>query len=292
MKTVLSALRIRHWVKNLLVFVAPVGAGETNLETFSTLLLVFIALSFAASSTYLINDVRDIQQDILHPSKRFRAVASGRISPKTAIAIGMVLLVASMAVGAFVSTYVLLAIALYTGTATLYSVWLKRVPALDIVVLASLFVLRIFAGALAVSVEVSSWLLAISFFVFLSLAGAKRFVELSLPNLGAGNEPVHGRGYVQSDRAIIQIGGFGSGLISAMLIGQYIESTDQALVEGAPELLWLAVPLWVYWVFRFWILLSRGQVADDPVEFVLGDGVSYIVASLIVVIYFLWQGPL
>ena len=289
---ILRSLRLRHWVKNLLVFVAPLGAGVLSFQNISLLLLAFLSLSAAASASYLLNDVRDREQDALHPSKKSRAIASGLLAPGSAILLAFVLVAISMFVMAFVNVFALAGVLSYLLMSTLYSLWFKRVPALDIVVLAGLFVLRIFVGALAVEVEVSTWLLATSFFIFLSLATAKRFIELSLPELGSGNDLVHGRGYLPADRPIMQIGGFSTGLISAMLLGQYVESGHTGAGVWLPELLWIVVPLWVYWIARLWILVSRGRVEHDPVEFVLKDGVSYTVAAIVLVIFLISRGTL
>ena len=289
---IFRALRPRHWVKNLLVMVAPVGAGVATFENFASLVLSFISLSAAASATYLLNDVRDREQDALHPTKKARAVASGLLKPAPAVLLALSLVTVALLFISFVNTLALVAVVGYLAASTLYSWRLKQVPALDIVILASLFVLRIFVGALAVEVEVSNWLLATSFFVFLSLAAAKRFIELSMPDLGNGNELVHGRGYLPSDRLIIQIGGLSSGLIAAMLLGQFVESGETASGVGLTELMWLVVPLWVYWISRLWILVSRGRVEHDPVEFVLKDRVSYVVVAIILFIYFISGGAL
>jgi len=274
------------------VFVAPLGAGVLSFQDISLLLLAFLSLSAAASASYLLNDVRDREQDALHPSKKSRAIASGLLAPGSAILLAFVLVAISMFVMAFVNGFALAGVLSYLLMSTLYSLWFKRVPALDIVVLAGLFVLRIFVGALAVEVEVSTWLLATSFFIFLSLATAKRFIELSLPELGSGNDLVHGRGYLPADRPIMQIGGFSTGLISAMLLGQYVESGHAGAGVWLPELMWIVVPLWVYWIARLWILVSRGRVEHDPVEFVLKDGVSYTVAAIILVVFLISRGPL
>jgi 4-hydroxybenzoate polyprenyltransferase len=281
----IRALRPRHWVKNLLVIVAPLGAGMTGVEALFAISLAFLALSAAASATYLINDVRDREQDSQHPSKKLRAVASGELKPRTALVAAALLVVVAVSIGWVINFLVFVGIVVYLVVTTLYSVWLKRVPALDVIILAGLFVLRIVVGALTISVEVSNWLLATSFFVFISLASAKRFIELSLPGLDKSNSLTHGRGYLASDRLVVHIAGLASGLISAMLIGQYVETAEISTGSQLLGLLWLVVPLWVYWIFRLWILVARGRVPHDPVEFVLKDGVSYLVGFFIIVIY-------
>ena len=271
------ALRPRHWAKNLLVFLAPFGAGAVSFSNAVVLLFAFLALSAAASATYLLNDVRDRDIDRFHPSKKSRAVAAGHIQPRTALIAALFLISLAVALGSLTNWASLAGIAVYLLIANLYSLWFKRVPALDVVILASLFVLRIVIGAAVVSVTISNWLYAAGFFAFLSIGFAKRFIELSLRDQRTVEEVSRGRGYFPADLASLQIAGLGSGLISALVLTQYIEKTQILAGGGFGNILWILVPIWVYWVTRFWIFVSRGKIPDDPVEFVLKDGVSYLV---------------
>lgn len=271
------ALRPRHWAKNLLVFVAPLGAGAISFSNLGFLLLAFLALSAAASASYLINDVRDRALDRSHPSKRLRAVASGALQPRSAVLVAFSLIMISAALGSLINLLSLASIAAYLLIATLYSFGLKRVPALDVVILASLFVLRMVIGAAVVSVTISSWLYAAGFFAFLSIAFGKRFIELSLGNPMNAEAVSRGRGYFPSDKDVVQIAGLGSGLISALILTQYIEKVQLSDGGSLESLLWALVPIWVYWVTRFWIFASRGKISDDPVMFLVRDRVSYFV---------------
>lgn len=272
----LAALRPRHWVKNLLIFVAPLGAGALSPSNWYQLALAFVALSLSASSMYLVNDIRDIKADRLHPSKRNRAIASGKISTGTALGLASSLIIASAILGWVLSLYFLLALGVYVFLSVSYSWWLKAVPAIDIVLLASLFVLRIFAGAVAIDVEVSIWLLGTSFFAFLSIATGKRVVELDLLDevIARGGET--GRGYLRSDYGVMTSAGISIGIASGVLLALYVEVGDAAQQMNRPELLWLAIPIWTYWIIRFWLLVSRGKVDSDPIEFVLQDLMSYV----------------
>jgi 4-hydroxybenzoate polyprenyltransferase len=188
-----------------------------------------------------------------------------------------VLLGISGALGWLLSPAFFATVVAYVVATLVYSLWLKSVPAVDIVLLASFFVLRIFAGGLATQVEVSSWLLATSFFAFLSIAAAKRVVELSVMAESSEGGFVSGRGYVSTDLGVVQTVGVGVGISSALLLGLYVETGIAASNFSSPQLLWLTVPLWIYWVLRFWIIVSRGKVDHDPIEFVLKDWISYAV---------------
>jgi len=286
----LSAIRPRHWLKNLLVLVAPLGAGALTPGHALAIGGAFGALSLTASAMYLVNDVWDKDKDRLHPAKRHRAIASGRLSPRVALVSAGALLVPAGIVSWAVSPAFFAIVGAYFVAAMLYSFWLKTAPAIDIVMLAGFFVLRIVGGGIAVQVDVSSWLLATSFFVFLSIAAAKRVIELQVmePSLDGG--PVGGRGYVSSDRDVVLAAGVGAGIASTLLLGLFVESGAASLSLQAPQLLWLSIPVWVYWVLRFWLIVSRGKVGHDPVEFVLKDWVSYLTVTVMVLLVYAAQG--
>lgn len=283
----LSAVRPRHWVKNLLIFVAPLGAGALSLSNLYQLALGIVALSLSASAMYLVNDVRDIDTDRLHPSKRNRAISSGEISIGGALALAALLIIVSAILGWVVSFSFLLLLGIYVMAVLSYSWWLKAVPAVDIVLLALLFVLRIVSGAIATNVEVSAWLLATSFFAFLSIATGKRVVELDLMAEAVTRGAETGRGYSRSDYGVMTAAGISIGIASGVLLALYVEVGDAAQQMNRPELLWLAIPVWVYWIIRFWLLVSRGKVDNDPIEFVLRDRISYFAVVGFLILLFM-----
>ena len=286
----LSAIRPRHWLKNLLVLVAPLGAGALTAGNAVAIMGAFVALSLTASAMYLVNDVRDKNRDRLHPAKRHRAIASGRLAPWAALVSAGALLIPAGIVSWAVSPAFFAIVGAYFVATMLYSFWLKTAPAIDIVMLSGFFVLRIVAGGIAVQVDVSSWLLATSFFVFLSIAAAKRVIELQVMEPSRDGGRVGGRGYVSSDRDVVLAAGVGAGIASALLLGLFVESGVASLRLQLPQLLWLSIPLWIYWVLRFWLIVSRGKVDHDPVEFVLKDWVSYLTAAVMVLLAYVAQG--
>jgi 4-hydroxybenzoate polyprenyltransferase len=156
---------------------------------------------------------------------------------------------------------------------------LKKIAVLDVVVLASFYALRLFAGSLAISVPISHWLLAFSMFIFLSLAFAKRFSELYSLR-GRNEEKAKGRGYYASDLEQVAQLGSSSGYISALVMALYLNSSEVAKLYSNPKLLWLICPLLLYWIGRIWILAHRGQLHEDPIVFALKDRVSYIVGAV------------
>jgi decaprenyl-phosphate phosphoribosyltransferase len=178
-------LRPRQWIKNLLVFAAPAAAGilDQSDEIVRTSLL-FLAFCAAASGTYCINDAADASADRLHPVKRYRPVAAGAVSPRTAILLGVVLLVTGVAIGGAARGWAGAGIVtLYLALTTSYTLWLKHQPVVDIVAVASGFVVRAVAGVVGTDIPLSNWYLIVASFGSLFLVAGKRSTEL---NLGVG----------------------------------------------------------------------------------------------------------
>jgi len=177
----------------------------------------------------------------------------------------------------------------YTALTLGYSVVLKRQLLVDVLVLAILYTMRILAGGVAVGVVVSEWLLMFSFFVFLSLAFLKRFIELKGSD---GSAQLAGRGYAPIDLETMRSVGVCSGLISALVLSLYVSSTAVIQLYRAPQILWLLCPLLVYWIARIWFLADRGEVHHDPVVFALIDWRSYVVGACgLVIVLFAKVGP-
>jgi len=162
---------------------------------------------------------------------------------------------------------------------TAYSFVLKRVPILDVMMLASLYTIRVIAGAAAVAVVPSFWLLAFSMFIFLSLALVKRYTELQ-GLLERGELTATGRGWHVDDLPLVQTLGTASGLICVLVAALYVDSEPARRLYAIPEALWLICPLLLYWVSRLWFKTHRGQVPDDPVVFALRDRISLLIGAL------------
>ncbi|NIT12694.1 MAG: decaprenyl-phosphate phosphoribosyltransferase [Candidatus Dadabacteria bacterium] len=179
---ILSLLRVHQWIKNLLIFAPPFFAGIffNNIQIFIHMILAFFCFSLISSSTYIINDLTDINKDILHPTKKNRPIASGRISIYFAVLILIVCLVSSILISFKFGTNFLLVLALYLLLGIAYSLFLQYLVILDSFTIAAGFVLRIMAGGFASGTEVSSWLLLTTFVVSVLLAFGKRRFELSL----------------------------------------------------------------------------------------------------------------
>ncbi|HEX4330811.1 MAG TPA: UbiA family prenyltransferase [Usitatibacter sp.] len=281
---IVRSLRIYQWAKNILLLV-PLLTAHLLLDPDALLAatLAFIAFSLAASAVYVANDVTDLQDDRRHPTKRTRPLASGEMHIGDAIILVPALLAAAFALATQLPAGFGFLLAAYLATNLAYSLGLKRVPLLDVFVLAGLYTLRILAGAAAVDVPVSHWLLAFSLFAFLSLALAKRFAEVS--NVAARDESrVGGRGYAAGDGDILAMLGVACAGLSALVFALYITSPQVVVLYSAPAILWIAVPVLLYWMSRVWFLAHRGELHEDPLLFALRDPASYVTGLVVVAV--------
>jgi 4-hydroxybenzoate polyprenyltransferase len=278
--TLLRAIRVHQWTKNLLLGTALVaGHRFGDASAYFHLIIAFFSFSFAASAVYLINDLLDLQSDRKHPTKRLRPLACGMISIPVGIAVALICLAASIALSLWaLPTPFQLWLFVYLFVASLYSFDLKRRLLLDVIALAGLYSIRILAGGAAVNVVVSRWLLAFSMFIFMSLAFAKRYVEAVGTNTDPGRK-LAGRGYWSSDADLIRVVGPANGLMAVLVLTLYINSPDVRTLYNRPDVLWLLCPLLIYWVTRIWFLAHRGMLNEDPVLFALKDWRSYAVAA-------------
>lgn len=267
----LRAARPHQWAKNALLFVPILAAHAwSDLAALAATALAFAAFCLCASGTYLLNDLLDLEADRAHPRKRLRPFASGVLHPGAGLAASAVLL--ALAVGLAWATAPLLCALLgfYAVLSLGYSLHIKRLVMLDVIVLAALYTLRLIAGAVAARVEASFWLLAFSMFLFLSLALVKRCAELHGLAPGQHGQP-RGRGYHAEDLPMLQQLGGAAGYLSVLVLALYVNSSASQQLYRHPQLLWLLCPLLLYWISRVWIITHRGGMHDDPVVFALRD---------------------
>jgi 4-hydroxybenzoate polyprenyltransferase len=284
----IRVLRPHQWVKNLLVYV-PVVLDHKLFDppTMARATIAFIAFCCAASSAYVLNDIMDVEADRRHPTKRYRPFAAGTLSPT----FGIILAPALLAIGFALSWRVLPSsfvglLAVYVVLTGAYSLYLKRVAVLDVLLLAGLYTLRVLAGIAAADVRFSTWLLAFSTFLFLSLAFLKRYTEVSAMD-GAPTEQVRGRGYLRSDREWLGSMGGASGYLSVLVLALYINSEQVMALYRRPLALWLVCPLLLFWVGRMWLLAYRGRVHDDPIVATVRDPASYAIGALVALVLYL-----
>lgn len=282
--TYAQALRLHQWLKNVLLFVPLFTSHSWRLEALWQAGIAAIAFGLAASSVYVLNDMLDLNSDRLHPQKRTRPFASGALPLIHGVALMVVLALMSLALGGILSGRFLAALGAYLGLTAAYSVRLKQYSLVDVIILAVLYTLRLIAGAVAIDVVMSFWLLAFSMFLFLSLALVKRCSELvSLREIGVFQ--LAGRHYAASDLTNLTIMGTASAYVSVLVLALFINSQDVTMRYSNPQMLWLLCPLMLYWVSRVWLKTGRGEMDVDPIIFALRDyGSRYVVAAIIAVV--------
>jgi 4-hydroxybenzoate polyprenyltransferase/phosphoserine phosphatase len=287
-KEVLHALRMHQWSKNLLIFVPLlVGHGYGDPGKIAAAALGFVALCALASATYIVNDIADLAADRLHPAKRLRPFASGRLP----IAFGLIaapLIIAAALAGAYaVAPAFAVALLVYLALTLAYSFGLKRVPLLDVFVIGLLFTLRIVMGSEVAGLGHSPWLLSFALAFFVSLALAKRHGEV-LRAARIDVQEIAGRGYRGDDWPVTLAFGVGAGLLSVIIMLLYM--TNDAAPSGFyRQSAWLyAMPAVVsLWLMRIWLLSNRLMLHDDPVIFALKDRVSLVLALAVAIVFWL-----
>ena len=284
--SVIKAIRVHQWLKNMLIFVPVLTAHQWH-ESNAVLQasLAVLAFSFTASSVYVLNDILDLAADRAHPRKCFRPFASGDISIMHGLMMIPVLLVAGFFIAGQISTFFLLCLATYYAITLAYSLRLKSVLVIDVIVLACLYTIRIIAGMIAIDVPPSFWLIAFSMFIFFSLAILKRCAELNTASEHHKAE-AWGRKYLVSDKNLLYVMGVTSGYIAVLVLALFIHTPDVAQRYSQPIGLWLLGPLVLFWVSYMWFKVWRGEQMDDPLVFAIMDRGSQLMllASVVVIL--------
>jgi 4-hydroxybenzoate polyprenyltransferase len=275
-----KALRLHQWAKNLLLFV-PLGLSGRFLEPEAILLAVagFVLLGVVASGTYLLNDLLDLSADRRHRTKQSRPLASGELSVAHGLLAAPLLILVGLAVGWLITPALGIGLLCYLAITLAYSYKLKRVPMLDVFVLATLFTTRIAIGALAIGANVSEWLMTFSMLFFFSMSLAKRHVEVVEAPAGL---KIRGRGYYPEDAPLTLGLGLSSAASAVVIMILYLaEDAFPSGIYSQAEALWAAPPLIAIWMMRIWLLAHRGQLDDDPVAFAVKDRWSLVLGAVL-----------
>ncbi len=285
----LRAMRMHQWLKNLLLFLSLLTTHQWHQPAqLAAAALGFFAFCLSASAIYLLNDMLDLPADRLHPHKCRRPLAAGEVPLLHGGLLMAVLLAAGLLVAGSLPDPFLWVLLVYLGVTVAYSIYLKKVVIIDVVVLAGLYTVRVIAGAAAIDVAPSFWLLSFSMFIFFSLALVKRYAELralaSTRRTAAG-----GRDYRRSDLGILYSMGTASGFLSILVFALFINSPELARDYAHPEALWLICPVLLYWIGRIWVKAGRGEMNEDPLVFTVRDTGSRLVLLICIVIALLAQ---
>ena len=256
----LVAMRPRQWTKNLLLFAGIIFAAKLgDPARWAAAVTAFVAYCAASSAAYLVNDVRDAESDRLHPVKRSRPIARGELSPQVALALAGALALAAVVLAGMLGPMSLACLAAFVALQAAYSLGLKAFELVDVLAIAGLFVLRASAGAIAVDVRISEWLLLCTFLLALFVALGKRRAELGLDGVRA-RPALDGYSVALVDQLLA--------IVAAATIAAY---TGYALAAHDTRWLVATVPLVVYGLFRYLLLLHRRGLGEEPETLLVED---------------------
>lgn len=283
----LKIMRPYQWIKNTLVFIPMIMAHNITWDSFFYSTKAFIILSLVASTIYIINDIADINSDKLHTYKKFRPLAAGTISLiQSKILILFLIIFSSVLIINTNKNFQMLVVG-YFIVSNLYTFLLKKYVIIDILILASLYTLRIIGGGLITNIYVSFWLISFSFLFFVSLAAVKR--KLELKNIKKSNQEVlHGRGYIVKDLKMISNVSLFFAIASIFIFILYLNSSQTMSLYSSPKVLWIVCLILIYWISRILIISNKGEINDDPIIFAIYDKNSYF--CVVLILFFLWIG--
>ena len=267
MGSIINLIRVRQWIKNLLVFAPLAFALDFNGKAISLELIAFSAFCFASSAVYIINDIIDIKSDRVHKTKRLRPIAAGKISIHQALILELVLLIFAFYAAQELASQLTLILGTYYILNLAYSLWLKKYLILDIMIIAFGFILRILAGAYAISVDISNWILVVTFFAALFLALGKRKNEVELLEADSQNHRQVLAGYTPD--FLNQLLSITAGIT---IVGYtlYTIDTETTAHFGTDKLLY-TIPFVVFGIFRYFHLIYNKDRGGDPTNIFLTD---------------------
>lgn len=263
-----GAMRVQHWLKNLLVLLPLLAVPQ--LQAYPTLAqaaLAFACFSLVASGVYLMNDLFDLPADRRHPHKSGRALASGRLPLLHGMLLVPALWKVAMLLALLLPPDFLLALGGYAALNIAYSMRLRNYPVIDALALATGYSLRVYAGARAVEVGISAWLLACCTLLFFGLALLKRYAEVVSLRARLGPRG-RVRGYSVGDAPMIAGLGVSANGLAVALLALYPVVTQ---AQGTRVTAWLLCALLLSWTGRMWLMAHLGRIHDDPVAFALRD---------------------
>jgi 4-hydroxybenzoate polyprenyltransferase len=258
-----AAMRPRQWTKNLLVFAGIVFAAEVgDWHRWVEACVCFAAYCAASSAAYLANDVRDAELDRQHPVKRLRPIARGELSERGALSLAFVLVAGAIVLSALLGVWSLVLVLAFLGLQAAYSLGLKHVVLLDVGTIAALFVIRAAAGAVAVDVHISPWLLVCTALLALFLALSKRRAEIALVDTSATpGRPVLD-GY---SRDLVDW------LVSVIAVATVLVYAAYTLTAGNSRWMAVTIPFVAFGIGRYvWLVRGRGA-GEEPEEVLLRD---------------------
>ncbi len=281
-KTWIGALRPHQWSKNVLIFMPLLLSHQLQPWRLLASVQAFFAFSWCASMFYVLNDLLDREADRMHPRKAKRPFASGDLNTEQGLLLLVACAVPTIALAWSLPFSARIVLLLYAVTNLGYSVRLKQIVFLDVLVLTLFYSFRLLFGGAAEHIDVSYWTLAFSAFLFLGLALTKRWTEL-LSTAERNGGHLARRGYLPSDTSTVRSFAEWSLYLSVVVLALYINSMAASKLYRHPQVLWLVCLLLFVWIRRVTVATNRGLMADDPVLFAFTDRGSHAVALLVAV---------
>lgn len=282
-KACFEAVRPYHAIKNILLFVPLfVGHQYFNIIAIKNSFLGFFVFCLLASSAYLINDLIDLKNDKQHIRKQNRPFASGDLSLKIGYTFAPLLAITALSLTRLLPLNFLIIAMAYYGLTLLYTFFIKQIKWLDVILLAILYAMRVFAGMTLIKNGFSFWLIFFVLCLFFSLALLKRYAELTA--IQTENKfAILGRAYQIKDKIKLALLGYISGYLSILVFIFYIYSAKAQLFYRTPLLLWLICPCLFIWLNQLWQFAQEGKIYDDPVIFTVKNSFSWIFLLLIII---------
>ena len=284
---IFKILRPYQWVKNSLVFVPMIMSHKLILENFFLSLKAFVIFSLVASIVYVINDISDVKSDQKHPYKKYRPLAARLITVKQCKILTLFLVIFCSLFLFNINTKFFLLIISYFVISNLYTFIFKKFVFIDLLILATLYTLRIIGGGLITDISISIWLLSFSIFFFISLASIKRHIEL-INAKKLKYEKISGRGYVINDKKTINLISVSTSYISILVLILYINSPQVLNLYSSPNILWVICIIMFFWISRIINVAKKGEIKDDPIVYAIKDKISYL--CLLLILCIIWLG--
>jgi 4-hydroxybenzoate polyprenyltransferase len=287
-KNYFNLLRIPHWIKNFFVFIPLLFSKHLfQTEFFVEVFIAFLAFSVTSSAVYVFNDIKDTESDRQHPQKRFRPIASGKISVKSAIFVLIFLFILLIPLTITLTTKFKIVLLIYFVLNVFYTLLLKNIVIVDIICIASGFMLRVLGGAFAIDVYVSKWLILTALFISLFLAVMKRRSELTLQD----NNNDRSTRKVLAQYNIGFLDQISSTSAAGVIICYALYSvSERTLSEFHTENLVFTTLFVVFGVFRYMYLVFKKSLGENATEIILTDkpliiNLFFYTVSVIYIIY-------
>lgn len=284
MKNIILLLRVEQWIKNLLVFSPVFFAAQITQDKFLKCILLFISFSLIASAVYIINDINDVEKDRLHEKKKNRAIAAGKVSIKWALVIFTIILVTGLILAYFVAQNCLYILIVYLVINILYSLWLKKIPLVDLIIVSSGFLLRVFAGGFATNIHLSVWLILVTFLLSVFILFAKRRDDLLIMDKSKiiMRDSISGYNFEFVNAGML--------VTSSVLIVAYIMYCFSTIILQKPngEYLYFTAFFVIIGVLRYLQITFVFHKSGNPIQVLLKDTfLQLTILAWLIIFYFL-----